>query len=500
MWRSCILLSLLSAASALSIPFGQESDQALFHTHHAPADLPHPNPTHSFWTHSPGANPLAGEGSTGALTDEADVCIIGSGITGVSAAYHLANSVEDGTFPIPAGASKLRAVVLEARDFCSGATGRNGGNLTPYEFVGFRKVQAKLGREAALRFYAMEHYTSTEMARIARALGWADAVDLVEGGHLDVMLTEEHVAEVRLDFDAAVEAGKAVNVTWLSRKEMNATYGTHTWGLRSPGYNLWPLKFATQLFRRANASALDLRLHTRTPVTRVSPLAAGSAHRWALATPRGSMRCTHVLHATNGYASHLLPHMAGPAGIVPVRGQVLATRAAAPLAPPSWATASGYWFPRPAEGETAPLVILGGKRDEAGAPFEVDVTDDGTVSPAVGAALRAFLPALFPGLYEPGRAPEAEWTGIMGYTTLEIPFVGPVALPDAAGQWISAGYTGHGMPRAFACAEAVVGMIAAAQAGRAWDVPPWFPAPFLPSVRDAPQMGGYAREEEDERR
>jgi hypothetical protein len=114
------LFSLLGLASTLSVPLPSDSDSQTVFTAAGPkpADLPHPDPTHSFWTHSPGANPLAGEGSTGALTDEADVCIIGSGITGVSAAYHLANAVQQGSFPIPDGETKLRAVILEARDFC----------------------------------------------------------------------------------------------------------------------------------------------------------------------------------------------------------------------------------------------------------------------------------------------------------------------------------------------------------------------------------------------
>ncbi|KAJ7099250.1 hypothetical protein B0H15DRAFT_796943 [Mycena belliarum] len=43
-------------------------------------------------SHSPGATPLAGDGSTGRLTDDADVCIIGAGITGASSSYHLSNA------------------------------------------------------------------------------------------------------------------------------------------------------------------------------------------------------------------------------------------------------------------------------------------------------------------------------------------------------------------------------------------------------------------------
>jgi hypothetical protein len=105
----------LSAA----IPFMQlaTSEKAFDQTPIKRSSLPVPNPTRSFWIDTPGANPLAAEGSDGPLVDDADICIIGSGITGVSAAYHLATDVERGHLPRP-GDKPLRVVILEARDFC----------------------------------------------------------------------------------------------------------------------------------------------------------------------------------------------------------------------------------------------------------------------------------------------------------------------------------------------------------------------------------------------
>jgi len=85
-------------------------DQASFH----PASLPVSNPTRSFWINSSAdANPLAEEGSEGELTGDADICIIGSGITGVSAAYHLAKAVK-----ADPSLGALSAVIVEAREFC----------------------------------------------------------------------------------------------------------------------------------------------------------------------------------------------------------------------------------------------------------------------------------------------------------------------------------------------------------------------------------------------
>lgn len=55
--------------------------------------------------------------STEELPPECDVVIIGGGLSGVTTAYHLAAL---------AGAEIPSIVMLEARQVCSGATGRNG--------------------------------------------------------------------------------------------------------------------------------------------------------------------------------------------------------------------------------------------------------------------------------------------------------------------------------------------------------------------------------------
>jgi len=88
------------------IPPSPESASELF---------PVANGTRSFWMAGvPGVNPLARAGSTGPLTTDADICIIGSGIAGVSVAYHLSKLFGDSA----ASQDPLSVVVLEARDFC----------------------------------------------------------------------------------------------------------------------------------------------------------------------------------------------------------------------------------------------------------------------------------------------------------------------------------------------------------------------------------------------
>ena len=113
-----LLLVLLETfiMSTLSVPVLQlDASQRFLEqpTKNPASPLPVPNPTRSFWLDSPGANPLAKEGSEGPLPTDVDICIIGSGITGVSAAYHLAKQLDSDSITKP-----LKAVILEARDFC----------------------------------------------------------------------------------------------------------------------------------------------------------------------------------------------------------------------------------------------------------------------------------------------------------------------------------------------------------------------------------------------
>jgi hypothetical protein len=89
-----------------------------------PPTLPRANPTISAWQDPPDV--IADIRSTNELPGSADIVVIGSGISGASVAFDLLT--RDGS---------LKMVMLEARQACSGATGRNGrlpcsfGNMPP---------------------------------------------------------------------------------------------------------------------------------------------------------------------------------------------------------------------------------------------------------------------------------------------------------------------------------------------------------------------------------
>lgn len=77
--------------------------------------LPRQNPTSSYWQHVP--HPLADVKSS-SLPTTAGVVVIGSGITGASVTKTLLDN-----------SPETNVMVFEARSLCSGATGRNGGQL-----------------------------------------------------------------------------------------------------------------------------------------------------------------------------------------------------------------------------------------------------------------------------------------------------------------------------------------------------------------------------------
>lgn len=85
------------------------------------ATLPTPNSTKSYWHKDP-SKVLLGHRTTPSLPTNADLVIIGSGISGASAAHFLHEKDEG---------KNLNIVMLEAREACWGATGRVSPYNTP---------------------------------------------------------------------------------------------------------------------------------------------------------------------------------------------------------------------------------------------------------------------------------------------------------------------------------------------------------------------------------
>src|SRR5262249_27108383 len=98
-------------------------------------------PTQSLWLDG---LPAQDFGADRALPSRADAVVIGGGITGVSAAYWLASL-------------GIGSVVLEARGLRGGATGRNGGHISPGTAERFSEACKRYGPSRARAIWDFSH-------------------------------------------------------------------------------------------------------------------------------------------------------------------------------------------------------------------------------------------------------------------------------------------------------------------------------------------------------
>lgn len=257
----------------------------------------------------------------------------------------------------------------------------------------------------------------------------------------------------------APELGKLVTVvTDEAELRGHRVIGAAGATLTATAASMWPYKYVAFILEKL-VKERRLNLQTKTPVTSIESCAdewtgAAAGARYSVHTSRGTVRTRHVILATNGYTSHLLPSFADL--IVPVRGEMSA------LLPPSgserlehsygFVGAHGqdpnhddYLVQRPFSGVPNPAghLMYGGGRGE-GRLEAVGVTDDSVIDEGSAAYLRrTLLDALdLSSSAFAGKELTAthQWTGIMGYSRDNHPWVGPI--PEQPGIWLAGGYTG----------------------------------------------------------
>lgn len=230
-------------------------------------------------------------------------------------------------------------------------------------------------------------------------------------------------------------------------------------------------------------------------------------------TPRGDIRATHVVHATDGFAANLIPGIKGK--LFPIRGHMTAQSPGAYFSTlegsRSWCIhhkrGFDYISQRPGEGE---LMVGGGvvQSEEKGME-EFGIWRDDQISYRILAYLYGIMPTMFGnnswGVDEAPR-PKQAWTGCMGFTPDLLPYVGKLEHSltqrkletlsregdkKEAAEWISAGFQGEGMVMAWLSGVAVGLMILGDEddafvecsgipGGKVKD---WLPAEFVCSKR-----------------
>lgn len=289
----------------------------------------------SVWQRSTRDDPLVNANQDAPLPPEADVVIIGSGLAGAVTAYSLLSSEK----------RPHSVVVLEAREACSGASGRNAGHCRPGEarnfviedptdspadtYRGFPMFSRKLGYEPALEVLESERVVYDRVAAFVDK--HAIDCEFTPCDTFDVCLSDAFTAYASTALAAVQGMGGAADVEPTAGDEakevrcrgasefladdisqatgLPATLAAFRW--RAATLN--PAKLCYAVHRLSLAQG-GYSIYTHAPVTTVSEVGGVSM----VETPRGSIRAKQVVFATNAYTSALLPEMKGL--ISPMRG------------------------------------------------------------------------------------------------------------------------------------------------------------------------------------
>lgn len=348
-------------------------------------------------------SPLAGDA-------RADVCVVGGGYSGLSAALHLA---ERG----------YAVTLLEAHKVGWGASGRNGGQLGSGQRRGQDELEALLGPEDARRLWGV-----AEEAK-ATAKGLIAAHDIACDLKPGVFYAAHKRRYARHYREAAAFMNERYGhpLRYLDREETRALVASdryHAGYLDPTTAHLHPLNYALGLARAAQAAGV--RIHEGTEVLSIDPDAPSAT------TAAGRVKADHLILACNGYLGGLAPAVA--ARVMPINNFIIATE---PLADPRAVIAEDVavsdskfvinYFRFSADDR-----MLFGGRESYGYRFPADI----------GGFVRKAMVKILPQLSE-ARIDHA-WGGTLAITMKRLPCfarLGPAALSIS-------GYSGHGVAMA----------------------------------------------------
>jgi gamma-glutamylputrescine oxidase len=233
---------------------------------------------------------------------DCDVCVVGAGFTGISAALHLA---ERG----------LSVVVLEAARVGWGASGRNGGQIVNSYSRDMDVIEAKYGEETARALGDMA-FEGNRIIR-SRIADYAIQCDLRDGNLFAACnprqyqgLVEHKALWERYGYrHLELLEGEAI------RREVNSE--RYVGGLVDhEGGHIHPLNLVL-----GEAEAFEFLggvIHEQTPVTEV---VHGEPVR--LRTPKGMVRAQRVVMAGNAYLQEVMPELEGRS--MPCGTQIITT-------------------------------------------------------------------------------------------------------------------------------------------------------------------------------
>ena len=347
--------------------------------------------------------PLKGE-------TRADICVVGGGYTGLSAALHLAEAGFD-------------VVLAEAQRVGFGASGRNGGQLGSGQRMEQDALERLMGDPEAAKLWTL----AEEAKALVRDLIARHGIDcdLKPGvAHFGFTAAEmdelHHYADhlnTRYGYDQIEKLDRATGLALCP----SPAYAGGT--LDMGAGHLHPLNYALGLARAAQAAGV--RIHEATQVRRIDEGRPAVLH-----TDQGRITADHVILACNGYLGGLSRKVA--ARVMPINNFIAATEplgdAAAKVLTRDVAVADTKfvvnYFRLSADGR-----LLFGGGESYGYRFPADIA----------AKVRKPMCEIFPHLRDVPI--DYAWGGTLAITMRRLPYLARVA-PNILS---ASGYSGHGL-------------------------------------------------------
>lgn len=243
---------------------------------------------------------------TSRLTEDktCDVCIVGAGYTGLSAALHLAQK-------------GFSVIVLEAARIGWGASGRNGGQMGTTHRKGQAELEAMLGETRA---HAMWDLARDSVSTVHALIKDYEIDCDLTPGILHAAWKEGDMPDLRKEAEHMSRTYGYDKLRILDRDAISEEVSSTCYKggvLDDGGAHLHPLNYALGLARAAISHGAEIFEQTRVlDVTHDKPA--------QLKTANGTVTAKQVILACNGYLGNLEPRVAGY--IMPINNFIIATK------------------------------------------------------------------------------------------------------------------------------------------------------------------------------
>jgi len=366
------------------------------------------------------------ENITSDLPGEADVLIVGSGLTGLTAALRLARGGKS-------------VVVVDSGEIASGASSVNGGMVSPDIKAGIKVIFEQFGQELGREMWQ----ATVRSVDIVSDLAATESIDakIMRGGMAALGIGPD--AQAR--FEQSVSwYREQVGVDWEvlgpGRVGEVIGHGPFTTAIFEPeGFGIQPARFVFGL--ASSAAAAGARLVSHCEATSFEKDGPG----FLVLTAEGPVRVGEIVLATNGYTTDR-PSAELARRIVPVGSYIVVTE---PIADRATAIFPGgamtytkkrllNYMRRTPDGR----ILIGGRRN---LHTGLDLGES-------AAALRGQLIGYFPQLED---VPLTHvWGGKLAVPFDLVPHMGQVD-----GAWYALGYAGHGVGLSTLMGHELAGML-----------------------------------------